>query len=205
MKRTLIHAVILLAAVAVGWPLLQATIGEAISQDEHPKPSQALPVAVVDVGKVFRTHEGFKRDLEQFAREVEEFRKLVAVRQVELESAQKKLQTLKPGTSDWENAQLLLSRLQTELRLFAERQQQQVASREASLYADMYGKVTAAVQRYADAHGIRLVLRAQGEAPDPRDPKSVLHAVNQSIVYQAGLDITEEILKELSGQSRAAS
>jgi len=51
-------------------------------------------------------------------------------------------------------------RLQTELKLMVERQQQQLLQREAAVYNQTNKEISAVVARYAQAHGIRLVLRS---------------------------------------------
>lgn len=165
---------------------------------DAPKQSQIGEIAVVDIANLFKQHPEFKKQLEAIRRQLDEFKKQVAVRQAEIESVQRKLQQLKPGTAAHDDAQLLLARLQTELKLSGGRKQQELVKQEAALYGDTYGEITEVISRYAKANGIRLVLRANQNPIDPSNQKSVLGAVNRQVVYHAGLDITDDILEELT-------
>lgn len=167
---------------------------------DAPEQTGAGEVAVVNIANIFKQHPEFKRRLEAIRQQVNEFKKQVAVRQVEIESTQRKLQQLKAGTQEHDDTQLLLARLQTELKLSGGRKQQEFIKLEATLYSDTYGEITEAISTYAKANGIRLVLRANEGPIDPNNQKSVMGAVNRIVVYQADLDITDDILRELSTQ-----
>jgi Skp family chaperone for outer membrane proteins len=203
MNRTLLtHGCLVLAIVAVGWPMRQVTVGQATEADEEQTVSlgEGSPprVAVVDVKRIFQDDGDFKNAMEKLRGDVEAYQKEAVVRQTEITSLQQKLKAMKPGSPERDKAQLLLARLQTELKLTNERRQQELVRREAALYGDTYTKITAAVSRYAKAHRIGLVVRSDQQEIDPSNSKSVLGAVNRIVVYQDNLDITEAILKELN-------
>lgn len=203
MKRTLLtHGCLVLAIVAVGWPMRQVTVGQAtddgadrvdsVQTDGPPR------VAVLDVKRIFKDDAKFKSEIAKLRGDVEAFQKEAVIRQTEITSLQQKLQALKPGSPERDKTQLLLARLQTELKLTNDRRQQEIVGREAALYGDTYAKITAAVARYAKVHGIGLVVRSDQEAIDPNNSKSVLGAVNRIVVYQDDLDITDAILDALN-------
>jgi Skp family chaperone for outer membrane proteins len=207
MKTTLIvPALVLLAVLAADWPAGRFTAGQAVDaagDAASPQPpAKATPVAVIDVARVFKNHREFQHQLEKLRGEAEEIKKQVAVRQAEIGNVQKRLQSLQPGSVQGEDTQLLLARLQAELKLYAEREQQQLLHREAVLYADTYEELTDIVGRYARAHGIRLVIRTAGDDIDPANRKSVLGGVNRLVVYQEGLDITDAVLAELNAAGK---
>jgi Skp family chaperone for outer membrane proteins len=155
-------------------------------------------VAVVDIKRIFKDDADFNTAIEKLRGDVEAYRKEAVIRQTEITSLQQKLQAMKPGSAERDKTQLLLARLQTELKLASERRQQEFVRREAALYGDTYAKITTAVSRYAEAHGIGLVVRSDQEEIDLSNNKSVLNAVNRTVVYQDNLDITDAILKELN-------
>ena len=202
MKRTLLMTgCLVLAIVAAGWPMRQVTVGQATDGGDDQASSQIdgpPRVAVVDIKRIFQDDAKFKSDIGKLRIDVESYQKDTVVRQTEITSLQQRLQAMKPGSVERDKAQLLLARLQTELKLRTERRKEEILGREAALYSDTYAKITAAVSRYAKSHAIGLVLRSSHEEIDPNNQKSVLGAVNRMIVYQDGLDITDAILAELN-------
>lgn len=197
--RTFPIAIVVLVLTAC-WMCGQRT-GNSQSTDpengDAPEQRQAGEVAVVNIGGLFQHHERFKQRIAAIRKQVDEANKQVAVRQVEIESVQRKLQQLKPGSAEHDETLLLLSRLQTELKLSSARERQGFLKQEAAVYSDTYDEITEAIGRYAKANGIRLVLRANEEPIDPNNQKSVAGAVNRLVVYQEGLDITDAIIKKL--------
>jgi Skp family chaperone for outer membrane proteins len=165
---------------------------------DAPEQRQAGQIAVVDITRLITEHPGFKKRMETIRKQLDEFKKQVTVRQAEIESVQRKLQQLKPGSKEHDDTLLLVSRLQTELKLANARGQHGIMKQEAALYGDTYGEIAEAIGEYAKANGIRLVLRAHHAPIDPDNHKSVMAAINRQVVYQERLDITGHILKELN-------
>ena len=198
--RTFPVAVVLLVLIAFWMGGQEASDSQSVAQESSDAPDQRQvgEIAIVDVASLFEQHQQFKKQVEAIRKQVDEFKKQVAVRQAEIESVQRKLQQLKPGSKQHDDTQLLLARLQTELKLSSAREQQGFIKREAALYWDTYGEITEAIGTYAKANGIRLVLRAALEPIDPNNEKAVMQAVNRQVVYQEELDITDDIVKELN-------
>ena len=65
-----------------------------------------------------------------------------------------------------------------------------------------FRQLDAEISKYAKAHGLRLVIR-QYETSYDEGPAAgrILKALNRSILYEDGLDITDEILKGLEAAS----
>ena len=208
MNRSLtVFVVIVLAIVAASWLAGGTTVGQGPGGETDgtasARANRLTPVAVVDIKRIFKQHAAFQQRLADLGREVQAFSQNATVRQTEIESWQRRLPTLKPGSAEYEKAQLLLTRLQTELKLETTRRQQQFLKREMTLYNDTYSKISAAVTQYAKDNGIQLVLRSDEEKVNPEDQKSVLGAVNRMVVYQEGLDITDEILADLNSEEES--
>jgi len=199
-SKTLPLTMVVLVLIT-GWMCGQKAAGpQSIAQENGDGAKQGPfgDIAVVNIASLVKQHRDFKQRIEGIREQVNEFKKQVTVRQAEIESVQRKLQQLGPGSSERDETQLLLVRLQTELRLSGDRQQKGFVKQEAVLYSDTYSEITAVIKRYAETNGIQLVLRANHEPIDPSDQKSVLNAVNRVVVYHAQRDITEEILKVLN-------
>ena len=199
-SKTLPLAMVVLVLIT-GWMCGQKTAGpQSIAQEngDAAKQRQSGDIAVVNIASLVQQHRDFKQRIEIIRKQVGEANKQVAVRQAEIESVQRKLQRLRPRSPEHDETQLLLVRLETELKLSGDRQRQGFVKQEAVLYSDTYSEITAAIKRYAETNGIALVLRANHEPIDPNDQKSVLNAVNRVVVYHAQRDITDEILKVLN-------
>ncbi len=177
----------------------------APAHDATPRAADLTGIAVLDVGRVFREHQRFTQQMGEIREEIEEAKQRLALRQVEVESAQRELREHTPGTADHERAQQLVLRLQNELRSLASELQQEVLEKETDLFARTYERLVASVRGYAQRHGLRLVLRAHETPVKTGDRASVMARVNREVVYQQGLDITSEILAELNADPTAAA
>ncbi|MGH7136000.1 MAG: hypothetical protein ACREHD_09685, partial [Pirellulales bacterium] len=67
--------------------------------------------------------------------------------------------------------------------------------REAAIYLEVYQEIMKDVATYADARGITLVMRFNGDNIDLNDPSGVAKELNKLIIYHKGIDITDEILQ----------
>jgi Skp family chaperone for outer membrane proteins len=193
--------IVLILLLTLVWSAPRGTANQDAANDQTAG-IDALGIAVVDVSRIFKEHRRFNERLKTLREENDEFRKKVALRQVEIEATQRKLQRLQRGSPEFEQTELLLARLQTELKQFSQRQQQQLLGQETGLYADTYDEVTTAVGRYAQQRNIRLVLRSNDVPADPNNRQSVLGAVNRQVVYQQGLDITDVIVQQLNAKNQ---
>ena len=73
---------------------------------------------------------------------------------------------------------------------------------ESTIYLAFYRTVDDEVAKYAKAKGLKLVLRQQDSSLDENQPLAeLLKSLNRSIIYQDGLDITDEILKALDARA----
>lgn len=197
-------------ASLVGFVLLLGSAWLAFpGSDGAPAEDTVLPtadpsgLAVLDIGRVFREYRQFNERLGGIREEIEEAQQRLALRQVELEAAQRELQGHTPGTADHERAQRLLIRLQNDFQTLARELQQEVAQQEAALFSQAYEQVLAQVRDYARRHTLRLVLRAHEPPLNREDRASVMGWVNRDVIFQQGLDITDAILAELNAEPSA--
>jgi len=200
-RNTAVPVTVLLVALAAGWLSPQSPDpSQTLAQEPAADVSSASDTAVLDVGKVLQGYKQFQGDLESLKAEVAKANQEVAVRQAEAESVAKELQGMQPGQPNFENKQLLLVRLQTELKQLVDRNRQQFVVREAGLYKQAYDQLRKRVSQFASEHGIRLVLRVNQGEVDARNPNAVLQSVNETVIYQNGLDITNEIIRHINSE-----
>jgi Skp family chaperone for outer membrane proteins len=78
-------------------------------------------------------------------------------------------------------------------------QKDEFMQQEAAIYRRVYKAMETTVADYARTGGIALVIRFNYiEMNDKSDRKTILAAVNRAIVFEDGVDITDEIIKRLN-------
>lgn len=156
-----------------------------------------FPVALLNADKVIKQYPGLQDRLQPVRQDVVEMDKAAQLKQVELETTQRQLQRTQPGTPDFEKLQVLLVKLQTELRQFIDRERRNIAKREAVIYADAFREMEEEVKTICKARGIKLVIRQVDASLNDERPEEVLKAINRAILYDDNLDITEEVMTAL--------
>ena len=171
----------------------------------QPAPSGAARagghVAVIDIGYIFRNHEGFKNALDGIKAEYENYEKQVREQQQSMTAKAEQLKALPAGSPEYRALEEELAGLSTRMRLDLGRKQKERVDKEARVYFNAYREIELMVQRFADRYGIDLVIRYNSEEMDVNKPESVLQGINKFIVFNRGLDISNHILNELKTQS----
>jgi Skp family chaperone for outer membrane proteins len=164
--------------------------------------AEPLPVALVNVDRILKVHKPFLEKLDPLKAEAKELDAKLQVRQAEIENAASQLRAVQPGSSDHQRLQLQLVKLQTDLQQFVNIERQGLQKKEVAVYLEFFRQLDAETSKYAKAHGIKLVLRQYETSYDDAQPiPDVLKALNRTILYEEGLDITDEILKALNAPS----
>ncbi len=191
-----------LASGAVGRTSVLVAQDESKS-DEDKAGSNKLPIAIVDVGRLFQGHRLFVEQMGQLKRTVKEAEKKLVVRKTEIEALQKQVREKRPGDADYDNLQLLLARLQAEVKVFMSKQKAELLKRESRLYVQTYQSLTMEIQQYAKQHNIQLVLRVHKRGPNTEKRDSIMSWINRDVIYENGLDITDEILRLVNAKPDA--
>ncbi len=90
-----------------------------------------------------------------------------------------------------------LARQVADLQVRARQAKKDYLQREAAQYYAVYNEITAAVLHVAERHNIGLVLRFDSGKIDSSNPQAVAQGINQSVVLQRNLDITQLVVSEL--------
>ena len=195
MDRNLLYAavsVVLAGLLGFSWAQGRA----ALSADE-PKVT-ASEIAVVDLAKVFDSHKRLSEKRDEIRRDAktadDQFKVLTdAVRKL-----QEELKIHKPGSSDHTRIQRELQEKTAAIQKFQKEQVQELQKMEAEVYMDAYRQIVEDIQRIAEARGLRLVLRYQADKTDSKDPKKLLESLNRQVLYEKGLDITDEVVQAVN-------
>ena len=159
-------------------------------------------VAVVDITYIFKNYQRFNAMMNQMKADVESTEKALAEERrlinQEVELLNGKFQ---PGTPEFQREDDRITELKTKFNLKMTKQRREFLDREAKIYYQAHLEVNDAVKYYALRHNLGLVLRFNGDPVDPNDRQDVLRAINNPVVFQNGIDITPDVLKDLDRQS----
>ena len=162
---------VLLSVVASDGPLVSNS-SELAQASGH-----RIPVAIVDVAKVFKEARDFNQKMQSIKLQIADFERDIKAKRGE---------NSQPSSS-----------------FDAEIKEKKAAflSDEAQAYAETYRAIEKAVQGICRERGIGVVIRASTEAMDPNDRSSVLQTVNRPIVYTAAPDLTADVIAALNKSS----
>ena len=157
-------------------------------------------VAIVDVGKVFKSHPHFSQQLEQLRLEAENFQKESIELRRQMMAKSEQLKILIPGTDDYKAKESALAQELAALEVEQQQKMRVLMQREAKLHFDTYNEVKSIINRFCEQQGIRLVLRHSQLELDPENPNSIMQEVNSPVVfYEPDRDITGAILQIVNG------
>ncbi len=165
--------------------------------------SSNTPVAVVDIGYLFKNHVRFKQAMDGVKADVEASDEQFRTRAKDVETRVKRLATYKSDSTEYKTLEAETARLQAQIQADMTLKRKEFLYKEASVYYEIYNEIQKEVKAFADNHGIGLVLRFSADEIDSSDRTSVLQGVNRAVVYQRNLNITYDILDRL--QRRAGS
>jgi Skp family chaperone for outer membrane proteins len=160
-------------------------------------------IVIVDVAKVFKEHVRLKQAMDILGNEVKAYDDYLREQQQVLKKLVDERQQYKPGTPQYKELDARLTRKQSDLQVEMQLKKKTFMEREAKQFYITYTEVTEAVAKFSDANGIRLVLRFNSTPMVRDDRASVLQGVNNDVVYQRDLDITNIIIAELNKGSIA--
>lgn len=183
---------ILRSALLVVCVVLSFVPAVACAQDK------AFPIAVVNLDKVFNGYKKHAERLQPLRDSAKELDESVQVRQVEMETAANQLRKAMPGTPEQLRLQQQLLKLQNELRVHVETERQKLQKREVGVLITTQKDVDEQIKKLCKERGLKLVLR-QNSTPEENQPlQEVVKNLARDVIYQDGLDITDDVLKALN-------
>lgn len=163
---------------------------------------EKLPIALVNVDRILKAHKPLVAQVDPLKAEAKELEAAVQVRQAEIETAMGQFQRAQPGSPEQQRLQVQIRKLQTDMQQFVVSERQQLQQKEVKVYLAFFRQLDAEVAKYAKAHGLKLVLRQYETSLDEgQSLPEVMKALNRTILYEEGLDVTDQILKALDAQS----
>jgi Skp family chaperone for outer membrane proteins len=171
----------------------------AVAQGPAVQPTAGPRLALLDVSRVFKSHQRFKGMMEDMKADVERAEAQVKAQREAINKLAERLQEFRKGTPDYKQMEEELAKRQADLAVQVQLQKNEFLQREAKIYHNVYQELWQATDYFCKQNRIDMVLRFNGEAVDVDRPDSVLTFINKPVVwYDRGLDITDAVLQELN-------
>ncbi len=162
-------------------------------------------VALVDIGKVFKSHPVFGQQLQDLKIEAEQFKTQTQQLQQQLQIEAQGLHGLEPSSSEFKAEESRLAQKSAAKEVEQRGVMRELMKREARLHFDTYTEVKNVIADYCEKAGIRMVLRYNSIAMNESDPAAIMQKVNGSVVFHTNQkDITNDIVTQIV-QLKAAS
>lgn len=163
------------------------------------------PIALVDIGFIFKNHPEFTANIDRMKGQVKTFENELRQRHQNLQKRQSMLSQYNVGTSEYKKLEEEVATEQAQLQATTALKRKEILEQEAKIYFSFYQKVRQAVAGYSYNNRIAVVLRFNREEINGDDRGAVLQGVNRPVVnYQKNLDITDNIMQVLGVPQTAA-
>ena len=179
--------------------------GQPQAQPAAARPATpASHVAVIDVGYIFKNHARFKGAMDKMKDEVMAAENALKSERDRINGLMEQLKGFNVGTPEYKKLEAEIAKAQGDFNVTAQLQKKDFMDREAKVYLQVYTDIERAVAQFAREHGIAVVLRFDGDPVDGADRNQILRGITKPIVYyEAGNDITPDILRMLNGAAVA--
>jgi Skp family chaperone for outer membrane proteins len=197
MDRNTIYAgvsVVLAGLLGFTW----AKGGNTLNADEARAAGAAQEIAVVDLSKVFAGHKAFLDESADLQREVERAKEDSKAMLSAGNRLGEELKLHKQGTAEHNRIAKELKEKADAFKKFNEESQKRLTEKQAGMTLKYYYSINEEVQRIAVARGIKLVVNYGSDPIDPKDLSKMMQVVNRQVLYQNGLDITDEVLQAVN-------
>jgi Skp family chaperone for outer membrane proteins len=183
-------------AAVLSWSQLASP---AMAQGPAVQPTSGPRLALLDVSRIFKSHQRFKGMMEDMKADVERAEAQVKAERENITKLAERLQQFHKGTVEYNELERELAKRQADLAVQVQLQKNEFLQREAKIYHNVYQEIWQATDYFCKTNRIDMVLKYSGDAVDPDKPETVLAFINKPVVwYDRGLDITDQILGELN-------
>lgn len=188
---------ILTLAVAAALSFSAASV---FAQSQHPEAANApkYGLAVVDISYVFKNYTKFKSTMEGMKAEMKGIEDSLKAKRDAIAQLEEARNQLNPGTPDFKAKDDQLATEKAKFNLEMDRLRKDLMERESKVYFSTYQQVSSTIAEYAKQRNIGLVLRFNGEQPDPNNSRDILKDINKPVVFENNIDITRDIVAALN-------
>ncbi len=160
--------------------------------------ADAPSVGLVNVDRILKEYKPLNDKIDPLKTEAKDLDGKIQVRQAELETVANQLRQTPQTSPEFQRLQIQLVKMQTDLQQFVAKGRHDLQQKEATVYLSFFRQLDAEVGKYAKANGLKLVLRQyETSFEEGQSLQDVAKALNRTILYEEGLDITDPVLKAL--------
>jgi Skp family chaperone for outer membrane proteins len=168
-------------------------------------PAQGTKIAVIDVGMIVKKHPTIKAQQQKIHEQVKLAQEELNKRRQAIIAEAEQLKALNEGSPDFNKLQEKLAQQEAQLKLDSVRREKDLEELEAKMALEFYTNLQALIAQLATYHNIDLVLRANTEVPDLKQPATIQMALEKGVVFsRPHLDMTNAVLQMLEQQAPAA-
>ena len=200
MKHLMLPVVLVSAVLSLG-----LFASDAADQNQAGANAPKFGVAVVDVGYIFKNHEGIKAQVTRVENDLKKYDAELKTKREALKTAAEQLKQYKVGSPEYAAQEEKLAGMESKLRLEMARKRKELADAEAKIYFENYQQIAEGVKYLAQYYKINLVLRYNSEDMNLEHSDSVIRGVMKNIVYHdEALDMTKGVMQYLDRKIAAA-
>jgi len=149
--------------------------------------------------KLFNAHKGYTGRRDELQKEIADAQQTFNAKAAAIRKLEEDGKAARQGSEEHKRLADEWRAKMKDLETFRREKLQRLAEDEKQLNIKTYHEIVEQIQKYSEAHGLKLVVRFSSDpVDDSKNPQEVLGLVNQFVVYQAGLDITDEIIAALN-------
>lgn len=187
-----------------------SAVQKASTSGANPAAASArkLPAAVVgciDMAAVFNGYtkvEFIRKQIDgEYTQKKAELSKILS----EGERLGKELEQLQPGSADFKDRDLKMTKIKAEFEAARESAQREFAQKEADSLATIYKEIQEVVAAVAKHNGLNYVVQVSNDPVSAADPRSALAAMSRTVVYAEGPDVTQMVLNLLNQRYQQSS
>lgn len=189
------------ACAAVGlltWCLQDRSISADGGEAGESAAAEGPAIAVLDVKRVFQQDTTFQEALKELRNHLAAVETDLLPLKSEAEAIQKAMENLEDGTTEQIEKKAQIAAIAFKIEKRTKQEQHVLQEKERAVYASAYERMKMTVDMYARQAGIKLVIRYNGESSDLLQRKELIETINRPIVYQDGIDITDDIIEAVN-------
>jgi Skp family chaperone for outer membrane proteins len=191
MDRNMVYAgtaIVLAALLGFSW----GKGGGGLNADDS-KPA-TNDIAVVDLAKVFAAHKGLQAKNEELKQEYERVNEELKALTEAAQKIQGEFNAAKKGSAESQRLEGEFKKKVDAFKKLQEDSQKKFGEANAVNLMAVYQLVNEEVARIAEARGFRLVMNFTSESLDQKDPQKRQLIFTRQVLYQNGLDITDDVI-----------
>jgi Skp family chaperone for outer membrane proteins len=165
-----------------------------------PATRRGTSVAVIDMARLLRNHPIVKQAAAELQKQRCEHEANVDQQRRDLAAQIEELDASRGDSSEHTLRRRQIQAAMAELESSSERTQAAFAERNAQAHYKAYREVQERVNQFALQHRIDLVLNCDSSETDPKDPDEIMRRLQERVVFQSRLDITELVLDVVTGR-----